>query len=131
MTTEVEGDLNAVIASAVNARIEAAVAQALSGDEVMGRYVTAALQRQVEVPSRNGYGKDRVPFLSHVIEQAVRDATKRAVEKYLVEEHDALEAEVRKALRRSAPAIAEKMVGQVAEVASRGYGIQVSLRTGD
>lgn len=127
-----EGDLNQIIVSAVNARVEAAVVQALAGDEVMGRYVTMALTRQVEVPSRTGsYGKDRVPWLSHIIEQAVRDAAKRAVERYLVDEHEALEDEVRKALRRTAPVIAEKMVGQISERASKGFGIQVSLRTGD
>lgn len=131
MSAAVEDDLNSVIASAVNARVEAAVAAALSGDDVMGRYVTAALQRQVEVPSRGGYGKDRVPFLSHVIESAVRDATKVAVQKFLADEHEVLELEVRKALRRSAPEIAATMVGQVAKVAGSGYGIQVSLRTSD
>lgn len=126
----VEGDLNTIIVSAVNARVESAVAAALSGDEVMGRYVTAALQRQVEVPSPNGYGKDRVPFMSHVIESAVRDAAEAAVRKFIAEQHEVFETEVRKHLRKAAPEFAQKMVGQLVETASRAYGIQVSLRTG-
>lgn len=126
-----EGDLNAVIVNAVNARVEAAIVTAFSGDDVMGRYVTAALRRPVEVPDGVGYGKKRVPFLSHMIEQAVRDAAKVAVQRFLAEEVESLEEEVRKAVKRTAPAMAEKMVGQLAAQAAKGYGIQVSLRTGD
>ena len=126
----VEGDLNTIIVSAVNARVESAVAAALAGDEVMGRYITAALQRQVEVPSANGYGKDRVPFMSHIVESAVRDATKAAVSKFISEQHEVFETEVRKHLRKAAPEFAQKMVGQLVETASQNYGIQVSLRTG-
>lgn len=128
---ELNDDLNSVITSAVNARVEAAVASALAGDEVIGRYVTAALQRPVEVPSSNGYGKDRKPFLSHVIEQAVRDATKVAVQKFITEEAQTFEDEVRKHVRRAAPDMAAQMVGALVQTASKGYGIQVSLRTGD
>lgn len=127
--SELNDDLNSVIASAVNARVEAAVAAALAGDEVIGRYVSAALQRPVEVPSSKGYGKERKPFLSHIIEQAVRDATKVAVQKFIAEEAQTFEDEVRKHIRRAAPDIAAKMVGALTETAAKGYGIQVSLRT--
>lgn len=129
--SELNEDLNSVITSAVNARVEAAVASALAGDEVIGRYVTAALQRPVEVPSTTGYGKDRKPFLSHVIEQAVRDATKVAVQKFITEEAQTFEDEVRKHVRRAAPDFAAQMVGALVQTASTGYGIQVSLRTRD
>lgn len=130
-TPNSEADLNSVIVAAVNARVEAAVASALAGDEVMGRYVTAALQRPVEVPSARGYGKETKPFLSHVIEAAVREAAKTAVQKFLVDEMSSFEDEIRKAVRRTAPQIAERMAGQLAERAATSYGIQVSLRTGD
>lgn len=125
-----DSDLNQIITSAVNARVEAAVAQALAGDEVIGRLVTAALQQQIEVPSSSGYGKDRVVFMTHVVRTAVREATKSAVQKFLAEETETIEAEVRKHLRRAAPEIAANMVGKLTEVASKGYGIKVSLRTG-
>lgn len=129
-TPGLEGDLNATIVNAVNARVEAHVLKALSGDEVIGGLVTAALQRQVEVPSSTGYGKERVPFMSHVIEQAIRNATKTAVEGFIAGEQEMIQNEVRKHLRKAAPEFAEKMVGQLVKTASSGYGIQVSLRTG-
>lgn len=109
--SEFDADLNSVITSAVNARVEAAVASALAGDEVIGRYVTAALQRPVEVPNGTGFGKERKPFLSHVIEQAVRDATKVAVQKFITDEAATFEDEVRKHVRRAAPDFAAQMVG--------------------
>lgn len=127
----VEGDLNATITAAVNARVEAAVLAAFSGDGTLGRYVTAALQRPVEVPDPDrSYGKRKVPFAHHLIEQAIRDAAKAAVQKVLTEDAALIEDEVRKHIKRAAPDIAARMVGAVSDVAAKGYGIQVSLRTG-
>ena len=40
-------DINQIIESAVNARVEAAVLEAMSSSEVMGRFVTAALSKPV------------------------------------------------------------------------------------
>lgn len=130
-TPPIESDLNLVIVNAVNARVESSVMAALSGDETIGRLVSAALQRPVEVPSPNGYGRERKPFMAHLVESAIRDATKAAVQKYLAEEHETLADEVRKHLRRAAPEIAAKMVGQLGDMAAKSYGIQVSLRTSD
>ena len=129
--SDLNGDLNATIVNAVNARVEAHVLAALAGDEVIGKMITAALQRQVEVPKADGYGKDRKPFMSHVIEQAIRQATENAVKQYIADEQETLVNEVRKHLRKAAPEFAETMVGQLVKTASSGYGIQVSLRTRD
>lgn len=128
MTTAVETDLNETIRSAVNARIEAAVLEALSGDEAIGKMVVAALQQPIEVPNSRMYSKDKVPYLSHVLANAIRDATKSVVERLLLEEQELIEAEVRKCLRRQAPELASTMVGHIVDTASRSYGVQVSLR---
>ena len=121
-------DLNNVISAAVNARVETAVLEALSGHETIGKMVVAALQQPVEVQSRNGYGKDKVPFLNHLLSSTIRAAAENAVRAVLVEEQQNIEDEVRKHIRRQAPEIAQKMAGQLVEAASKSYGINVSLR---
>lgn len=125
--TPANEDLNQIIASAVNARVEGAVLAALAGDETIGAMVVAALQQQVEVPSRGGYGKDRVVFLNHLIASAIRSAAKRAVEQVMIDEAQTIEDEVRKHIKRQAPEIAQKLAGQLADAASQTYGITVEL----
>lgn len=126
-TASVDGDLNELIKTAVNARVEASVLEALSGDETIGKMVVAALQQVVEVPS-SGYSKAKVTFLNHLLTSTIRAATKNAVEKVLVEEQQLIEDEVRKQIRKNAPEIAAAMAGQLAETAAKGYGVSVSLR---
>ena len=126
--SNIEADLNTTIASAVNARIEAEVFAALAGDETIGRYVTAALRRPVEVPARTGYGKDKVPFLSHVLESSFRDATKAAVARVLEEEQPKIEEEVRKALRRNVASIATELASSLTAAAQNTYGVKIDLQ---
>lgn len=121
-------DLNKIITSAVNARVEAAVTAALAGDDTIGAMVVAALQQPVEVPKRDGYGKTQVPFLNHLMSSAIRDAAKRAVERVLVDEQATIEEEVRKHIKRLAPEIAQRMAGQLAETAGKSYGVSVQLK---
>ena len=102
-------DINATIATAVNARIEAEVFQALAGDEVIGKYVTAALQAPVEVNDRSGYGKDKKPYMTVVLSKAIQNATKDACTRLILEEMPAIEAEIRKSLQRNINLIAEGM----------------------
>lgn len=123
-----DADLNATIAAAVNARVESAVLAAFSGDDTLGTYVTAALQRPVEVPSPRGYGKDQVPFMHHLITQSIQDATKRAVQKMLLEEQEAIETAVRDQMAEAIPEFAKQMVGQLVKRGTETYGVQVSLR---
>jgi len=118
-----EGDLNTTITAAVNARIEAAVMEALSGDEVMGRFITAALTQKVEV-DRYDRKKDRT-FLSHVVQQTIQDATKAAVMRFVDDERDLIETEVRKALRKQVPAVAEQLVNGLRGSA---YAVSVHVR---
>jgi hypothetical protein len=129
IVTPADEDLNKVIASAVNARVEAAVMSALAGDETIGRMVTAALRQAVEVPDPDRqYGKIRVPFLNHLIQTAMREATKRAVEKVLIEEAEAIEDECRKAIKRQAAGIAATLAGQLQDAAAKSYGVSVTLK---
>lgn len=118
-----EGDLNSTIAAAVNARIEAAVMEALSGDEVMGRYIASALSQKVEV-DRYDRKKDRT-FLSHVVEQAIQEATRAAVLRFVADERDLIETEVRKGLRKQIPAVAEQLVNGLRGSA---YAVSVHVR---
>lgn len=125
---DIEDDLNKTIRSAVNARVEAAVMAALSGDEVIGAMVAAALQQQVEVPSERGYGKEKVPFMVHAVRSAIRSATKDAVAKVITEETPLIEDEVRKAFKRSAATLADSLVSSLAESCRSAYGVSVELR---
>lgn len=124
-TTELGTDLNATIASAVQARIEASVAEALAGGELIGQMVRAALNQTVEVPNSTGYGKERVPFLRSVLYKTIQQATINAVQEQLVAEQPLIEAEVRKALKRDAADIATSLVGNLAERAQTAYGVRI------
>jgi uncharacterized protein (DUF885 family) len=123
--SNIEGDLNATIASAVNARIEAEVMAALSGDEVIARFVTAALQQKV---GDQRYGKQQRTFLAAALETAIKDATKAAVGRLIEEERPLIEDEIRKALRRNVKTMADSIVGNLADKASSAYGVRVELQ---
>lgn len=124
--TAIETDLNSVISSAVNARIEAALVGALSGDEVIGRYVTAALTQPIEVGS--SYNKRKTTFIKHTLDAAMQDIAKAAVARVLTEEVGEIEAAVRKELRANISAIAQQLVGSVTKAAESPYGITVELK---
>lgn len=125
-TADITSDLDATIASAVNARIEAAVTQALASDEVLGRYVTAALQQPVD--PRGNYNREKITFLQHTLSKAIQEATKAAVIKVLTEDRDEIEDQVRKALRRNVAGMADQIATSLAERATKGYGVTVELR---
>ena len=118
-------DLNATIASAVNARIEAEVMKALSGDETISHFVAAAMQQPVELTKN--YRTEKVPFLRHVLTKAIQQATEQAVKKLIVEEVESIEAEVRKALRRDLATIASTLTKSLVDAAGTTYGVSVDL----
>lgn len=125
---ELGGDLDATIASAVNARVEASVAAALSGDDFMGKYVTAALRQTVEVQAANGYSKDKVSLLHKVVSDSVRAAVVEAIRKHIKEDNDALERIVVDELRRQRSLIAKQLVASLTNAADKAYGIEVNLK---
>lgn len=125
-------DLNAVIAGAVQARVEAQVLAALSDSETFHALVTAAMQQQVEVPDGTSYGKKRVPFLMHTVQRAIQDHTKAAIAEGIAEHTDAIKAEVAKALRKSIGVIADTLVdGFVANASGRYPSITVEFKGTD
>lgn len=124
-TPAIEGDLNATIASAVTARVEAEVMRALSGDEVISKYVTAALMEPVKTDNYNR--KLDKPFLTHILKEAIQKATKETLARLLVEEQPLIEAEIRKALRKNVGTMAESIAQGLAKVGGSGYGVTVQL----
>lgn len=125
---ELGSDIDATITNAVNARVEAAVAQALSADDFMGKYVTAALRQTVEVPSANGYGKDKVTLLHKVVSQSVAAAVEAAIKRHIQDDTDALERVVVDELRKQRALIARRLVDSLTDAADKAYGIKVSLQ---
>ena len=118
-------DLNEVITSAVQARIEAEVMKALSGDEVFGQFVTAALRQPVE---KERYSREKVTWLAKVLEEAVKDAARQAVHRVVAEMTPALEAEVAKQIRRDTKGIAAGLVAGVVGATAAPYGVTITLK---
>ncbi len=125
--SNIEQDLNTTIAAAVNARVEAQVFAALSGDEVIGRFISAALN-EIQ-PQRDRYSTREKPqtFMARTLEVAIQKATKAAVERFIEEEVASIEDEVRKALRRDLKRIAETLTGSLVEAAHKAYGVKVDM----
>jgi hypothetical protein len=126
---EVTQDLNTVIASAVQARIETEVLAALSGSDVFAQFVNVALNRKIEVKDPNSsYRTRETTYIAETISKAIQAATKAAVEKVIAEEAPQIEAEVTKELRRNVKGLAAQMVGCVVDKAASPYGITVELK---
>lgn len=122
-------DLNQIMISAVQARIESEVAAAMAGDEFVGRLVTAALMQPVEVQDpRSMYGKIKVPFLTDVLNKTIQAATKNAVVRLISEQEDEIEQAVRKELKASTAEIAKQLVGSVRKATQDSYGVKVELQ---
>lgn len=125
-TPPVEGDINKIIASAVNARVEAAVLAALSGDEVIGKLVIAALSEQV--PATNDrYDSKKTTYINRVLRDSIKEATADALRRVIAEELPTIEEEIRKELRRKVKQIAEGLATQLGEKAASAYGVKVEL----
>lgn len=121
-------DLNTVITSAVQARVEASVIAALADADFFKTYVINALNAPVEVSDGTSYGKKKIPFMSHLIAQAIREATKTAVQGWINAHSDDLAELVEAELDRESPRIAREMVGRMREKANDTYGLHVELR---
>lgn len=119
-------DLNDIITSAVQARIEAQIAAAFTADSTFETFVIQALQQEVEIPAGD-YRKKKVPFLMHLIQEAVRKAATLAVKKYMAEHTDELARAVEAELSNRTEEIAKQMVAQVSKKAGENYGVRVEL----
>lgn len=118
-------DLNQTIVSAVNARIEAEVAKALAGDEMIGRLVTAALMQPVEVG--RSFDHKKVPFLTSVLQKAIQTATETAIKKMIEQHIDDIEYAVRGALLRDLDRIAGVLTESLTTAAGKTYGFDVKI----
>lgn len=125
--TDVSPDLNQVIVSAVQARVEAEVTKALAGDEVLGRMVTAAMNQQVEVPS-GGYRSEKKPFLKAVLDRTIQEATKTAVQEAVAGEADAIRAAVAAEVRKRSKEIAASFTDELIENVKKGWSISVAIK---
>jgi cell division ATPase FtsA len=121
-------DLNNVIATAVQARIETEVASALSGSELMSQYVAAALTQNIQVKDRNSYRERTTTYLRETIDETVRQATKKAVEKIVAEEAPQIEKAVTAELRKNVKGISAQIVGNLVDKADSPYGITVEVK---
>lgn len=124
--SEVINDLDATITSAVMARVEAEVTRALSGDEVIGRLVSSALQQEVEV--KRGYQREKKTVLKAALDKAVQDAVRDAITSVVDEERPLIEDEIRKALKRESRQIAEQFTQALVDASQRSFGFRVELR---
>ena len=118
-------DLNATIASAVQARIETEVAAALSGSDLMAQYVGAALNQPIVV-TRN-YRDKKTTYLREAIDNAIREATKATLARVIQEEAPSIEAAIKAELKRNLPAIASGAVEAMGKAAQQTYGMTVEL----
>lgn len=119
-------DLNATIASAVQARVEAQVAEAMLRDDTFTTFVSAALQQPITV--KDGYKDRKTTFLRHTLEGAIESRTKALVSEVIAEQDEQIKNEVRKALRKSIGVISDSLVdGFVANAASRYPSIKVEF----
>lgn len=122
---ELGESLNETIAAAVKARIEAKVTESLASDEVIGRYVTAALSRPVE--ERGLSRRDRTSYLDHVIRRAIEDATRDAVTTAIEAHKPQIQAEVERKIAQRTKAIAKATTDAMVDKATWRYGLDVSI----
>lgn len=127
---DIEADLNQTITAAVNARVEAEMMKALSGDETIGKFVLAALRQPVQKNPNARYGseaKETETYLTNVLRKAIQTSAKAACEKFVADEIGLIEDEVRKALRRDVKRIAETLTQSLTDAAAKTYGIDVKV----
>lgn len=122
----VDASLNDVLVAAVNAKVEASVLEALSGDETIGRLVTAALTQEVTV--KNGYRDEKTPFITQVIRKTLQETVKTSVGKVMEEERPRIEHAVREAILARLDNIAETMVSSAVESSKNGYSVNVDFK---
>ena len=125
--TELGLNLNETITAAVKAKVEGELIAALSGDAVIGAFVAAALNQKVTVKNAAGYGTIDVPFITKVLQDAIREQAKAALARLIAEEGVNIEAEVAKALRRDLKHIASSLTKSLVDAADKTYGIDVKI----
>ncbi len=124
-TIDLGGDLNATITAAVNARINAETFAALSSDDVLGKFVQAALMQPMET---DRYSSKKIPYIEQVLKNAVQAATKAAVSQWVQENQGSIKERVIAALTDNMDGIAAAMVDSMVKSTQSGYSTSVSLQ---
>jgi hypothetical protein len=123
-TINLGDDINATIVAAVNARITAETFAALNNDEVLGKFVQAALYQPMEVER---YSSKRVPYIEQVLKNAVQAATKAAIAQWVADNQGQIKARVEAALTENMSGIAKAMVDSMINSTDSGYSTKVSV----
>ena len=118
-------DLNEVITSAVQARIESTIAAELSSSDIYGKCVTAALTKPIEVGSYSN--KRKTTFLRETLEGAIREAAKDAIGVVMESERENIEKLVATQLRRNVKVFAETLTDNAIKSANNRFGIKVDF----
>lgn len=117
-------DLTDVIKSAVQARVEASVLEAMSSDGAMKAIVHAALNQTVDT----GNYREKKPLLTHLVHTTVREQAKKVVAEEIQGLEDQIRDEVRTALKKSVGVISDSLVsGFVANASGRYPSIEVKF----
>ena len=128
MANSMESDLGKIVEHGVSARIEAEVLAALSGSDLMARFVTAALNEKVE--GRN-YG-DKETLLNKLLRKSIQEQTKEVVSEEIARLEPVIREHVREALAKSIDVITDSLVsGFVASANGRYPSIEVNFRARD
>lgn len=126
MSINLGPDLDATITAAVNARVEAAVLEALSGDQFIGQMVAKALNAEVEVGGT--YSRKKTTFMQATLNSTIQECVKVATAEAIAERKDEIKDAVRAALSDKIELIATSMADNMVEKASSPYGIRVEMQ---
>ena len=118
-------DLNEVITSAVQARIESTIVAELASSDIYGKCVTAALTKPIEVGSYSN--KRKTTFLRETLEGAIREAAKDAIGVVMESERENIEKLVATQLRRNVKVFAETLTDNAIKSANNRFGIKVDF----
>ncbi|SHT54088.1 Uncharacterised protein [Mycobacteroides abscessus subsp. abscessus] len=121
-------NLDATIASAVKAQIEAKVLEALSGGEFFEKYVHSVLYAKVEIADpKDRYKKISVNFIDNAIAGVVRAATQDAIKVAVNEQREEIQEHVRKAVKRQTDKFAQNVVEGLVEATNTDYRFNVQI----
>jgi hypothetical protein len=127
---DVKGSLDQTIASAVQAKVQAMVLEAMAGDETMKAFVVSALSQPVQL---DRYDRSKAqPFLHHTLAEAIKQITQATVRELLQERKDQIRAMVETQLVDRLPALAERLaestIGDRAQYVSVNLDFSVTRR---
>lgn len=125
MTDKASVDLNDVITSAVQARIESTIVAELASSDIYGKCVTAALTREIQVGDYSN--KRKTTFLRETLEGAIKNAAKDAIGVVMESERENIEKLVATHLRRNVKVFAETLTDNAIKAANNRYGINVEF----